>query len=578
MKLKKHLFRAMSADCMNVDMEKRTVDFSFSSEYPVDRWFGKEVLSHKAGAADLSRLNGGANLLWNHDPNQVLGVIESAEIRGGKGYVTARFSKSPDAEQKLQDIQDGILRNVSFGYQVQELERTKSSKESGDEYTATKWQPFEVSVLAIPADPNVGIGRASSGDEEIEVTITNSKGETRKMETTAPTVDQGKIEADRKASEQKIRTEAMEAERVRAAAIRALGDKFERADLARQLVESGKSVDEARAAVLESLGVKQVPLTGNEAVLGMSEKELRKYSFMRMLNAMANPNDRSAQEAAKFERELSDAAAVKGGKSARGMIVPVDVLRQRRDLTVGTSTAGGDLVKTDLLSGSFIELLRNKSVVQAAGATVMNGLVGNVSIPKQGSAATAYWVAESGAPTESQQAVAQLSMSPKTVAAFTDYSRKLLLQSSIDVENFIRGDLAAVLALEIDRAALYGLGSSNQPQGLKPALAAFNTASQEENFAAATPTFAEVVGLESKITAANGDIGSMKYLVNASMQGALKSAPKVSGYPVYILENGSMNGYPVMMSNQIASGDVFFGVWSQLILAFWSGLDILVDP
>jgi HK97 family phage major capsid protein len=156
-------------------------------------------------------------------------------------------------------------------------------------------------------------------------------------------------------------------------------------------------------------------------------------------------------------------------------------------------------------------------------------------------------------------------MSPKTVGAFTDYSRKLLLQSSIDVENFVRNDLAAVIALELDRVALYGSGASNQPTGLKALLAGGN---QEKNFAAATPTFAEVISLETAVTSANGDIGSMAYILNASMRGALKAAQKVSGYPSFIMESdGSMNGYSSLVSNQAASGDVLFGVWSQLIMA-----------
>ena len=118
------------------------------------------------------------------------------------------------------------------------------------------------------------------------------------------------------------------------------------------------------------------------------------------------------------------------------------------------STAGGNLVATDLMADAFIDLLRNRSVVQRAGAQTMNGLVGNVAIPKQTGAATAYWVAESGAPTESQQTVGQVTMTPKTVGAYTDFSRRLILQSSLDVENMVRNDLAQVIALAIDKAAL----------------------------------------------------------------------------------------------------------------------------
>lgn len=575
-------FRAVSTDGIKLDTESRTLEFPFSSDAPVERWFGTEILSHKSGAADLKRLNDGGALLWNHDTSEVIGVVEGAELRSdGRVWAKTRFAKNAKGEEVMGMVQDGILKNVSFGYQVREMALTKAGKNQPDEYTATKWEPYEVSIVSVPADPSVGIGRADTGEEVFEVPVLNQRNfggkDMNEEEKKLAAEKAAREQTERTAAEARIRAEARDGERVRLASITALGEKFGNTDLARQLIESDKSIDEARAAFIEKMGVKQVPLTGREAEIGLTEKETKEYSFVRALNAQLYPTDRKIQEAAKFEREASDAAAAKGGKAARGMIVPVDVLRgSKRDLTVGTSTAGGNLVATDLLSGSFIELLRNKSVVQKAGATVMSGLVGNIAIPKQTGAATAYWVAESGSPTESAQTIGQVSMSPKTVGAFNDYSRKLLLQSSIDIETFIRGDLAAVIALELDRVALYGLGSSNQPQGIKAAIAGGN---QEKNWAAATPTFAEVIAMETAITSANGDIGSMSYLTNASMRGSLKSAVKVSGYPSFIMESdGSVNGYPAMISNQVASGDMFFGVWSQLIMGFWSGLDLLVDP
>lgn len=571
MKLKKQ-FRTLSADLIRADGTEPSdvCEFSFSSEAPVERWFGQEILSHEKKSVDMSRMNDGANVLWNHDPDNVIGVVKKAWIGDDKrGYLQMRWGTSALAQEKRKDVEAGIIRNVSFGYQIKEMTLTNpGAKDEDPRYLATKWMPFEGSFVSIPADQTVGMGR-SEGDEPTEVTVINPmKGESRKMEKTVeqPTVDTAAI-----------RKEAIEAERVRSAAISALGEKFKKPDLARQLIEGGKDLEAARGAFLDAIGAKQVALTGNEAEVGMSEKEKRSYSWVRAMHYLANPHDRKAVESAAFEREVSLAAAEKSGKASRGLMVPVDMLRYaaKRDLVVGTSTAGGNLVATELDSASFIELLRNKSVIQKGGATVLNGLVGNIAIPKQTGASTAYWVAESGSPTESAQTVGQVSMSPKTVGAYTDYSRKLLLQSSIDVENFVRNDLAAVIALELDRVAMYGTGSSNQPQGMKTAIA---SGSNEINFAAATPTFAEVVSLESAITAANADLGSMKYLINASMQGSLKSAVKVSNFPVFILENGMMNGYPVLMSNQVASGDVWFGDFSQLLMGFWSGLDLMVDP
>ena len=534
-------------------IEDRTFEFPFSSEYPVARYFGNEILSHEVESADLSRLNDGAPLLFNHNPDRVIGVVERAYIDGKKrrGYARVRFSRNAFAQEILSDVKDGVLRNVSFGYSIDKMEE----RGSGD-YVATAWSPYELSVVSIPADPGVGFGR-SLGDENA-ASAAPTPDPLPTMENTTPDLAV-------------VRAEAIEAERTRISDISALCDKHNLADLGRQLIESGRSIDEARAAVLDKLDIQQEPVTMSAAEIGLSEKESRSFSFLRAINYLSNPADRAAREAAAFEIEASEAAAAKLGRQSRGITIPQDVLR--RDLTVGVASAGGNLVATDLDAGSFIDLLRNASALDQAGATVLTGLTGNVAIPRQSGAATAYWVAESGAPTESQQTVDQVSLTPKTVAAYTDYSRRLMLQSSIDVENMVRSDLARVLALKIDLAGLYGTGSSGEPLGLK-----LTTGVGTENFAAATPTFAEVVALESDVATANALLGSPVYLMNAAMRGSLKTQTKDTGSGMFVMEGNEVNGYRGVLSNQVASGDLWFGNFADLIIGYFSGLDIMVDP
>jgi len=536
------------------EVEDRTYEFPFSSEFPVARYFGNEILSHEADAADLSRLNDGAPLLFNHNPDRVIGVVERARIdsKGRRGYARVRFSRNPFAQEVLSDVKDGVLRNVSFGYSIDKMEE----RGSGD-YVATAWAPYEVSIVSVPADKTVGIGRALTPTEPA-ASAAPSHDPIPSMETN--TTDLAVV-----------RAEAIEAERTRIAEISALCDKHGMGDLGRQLVESGRSIDEARAAVLDKMNIPQEPVTMSAADLGMSEKEARSFSFLRAINYLSNPTDRSAREAAAFEIEASEAAAAKLGRQSRGITIPQDVLR--RDLNVGAATAGGNLVETMLDAGSFIDLLRNASALDQAGATVLTGLTGNVAIPRQSGAATAYWVAESGAPTESQQTVDQVSLTPKTVAAYTDYSRRLMIQSSIDVENMVRTDLASVLALKIDLAGLYGTGSNSEPLGLK-----FTTGIGTENFAAAAPTFEEVVALESDVATANALLGSPVYLMNAAMRGGLKTTKKDAGSGMFVMEGNEVNGYRGVLSNQVAAGDLWFGNFADLIIGYFSGLDIMVDP
>jgi HK97 family phage major capsid protein/HK97 family phage prohead protease len=536
------------------EIEERTYEFPFSSEFPVARYFGNEILSHEASAANLSRLNDGAPLLFNHNPDKVIGVVERAYIDGKKkrGYARVRFSRNPFAQEILSDVKDGVLRNVSFGYSIDKMEE----RGSGD-FVATAWSPYEISVVSVPADPGVGIGRSLEADKTA-ASAAPSPDPIPTMEATTPDLAV-------------VRTEAIEAERSRISDITALCEKHGMADLGRQLIESGRSIDEARAAVLDNLNIKQEPVNMSAAEIGLSEKESRSFSFLRAINYLANPADRAAREAAAFEIEASEAAAAQLGRQSRGITVPQDVLR--RDLTVGVASAGGNLVATDLDAGSFIDLLRNASALDQAGATVLTGLTGNVAIPRQSGAATAYWVAESGAPTESQQSVDQVSLTPKTVAAYTDYSRRLMLQSSIDVENMVRNDLARVLALKIDLAGLYGTGTNGEPLGLK-----LTNGIGTENFGATTPTFAEVVALESDVATANALLGSPVYLMNATMRGGLKTQTKDTGSGMFVMEGNEVNGYRGVLSNQVASGDLWFGNFADLIIGYFSGLDIMVDP
>jgi HK97 family phage major capsid protein/HK97 family phage prohead protease len=540
-------------------VDDRSFEFPFSSEYPVMRYFGNEVLSHEMDAADLGRLNDGAPLLFNHDPDRVVGVVERAWVDGEKkrGYAKVRFSRNSFAQEILADVRDNILRGISFGYSIDKME------ERGGDFVATRWSPYEVSVVSIPADPTIGIGRSLNDETNVQAATAASPTPEPEMENTPD------LEV--------IRSKAAEAERTRIAAINALGEKHQMQDLARELIEGGRTLDEARAAVLEKLGsqpmeepIRSADITSND--VGLSDKETRSFSFARALNYLANPSDASARRAAEFEIEVGKAAAQKYERASNGIVIPNEVLR--RDLVVGTPTAGGNLVADELLAGSFIDLLRNRLALAQAGVTMLTGLQGNISVPRQNSAATAYWIGENTSPTESQQAIDQVNMTPKTVGAYVDYSRRLLLQSSIDVEGMIRNDLARVIALELDRAAIYGTGSSNQPLGLT------NTTGIGSQTITTYGTFEEYIGMETDVASANADAGSLRYIINAAARGALKSTAKSASAVAagFVFEDGEINGYPVIVSNQLANNDALFGDFSMMIMGMWSGLDLTVDP
>ena len=607
MKLKlRSLTRSAPVDPAAVNASGQGITFSFSSEYPVDRWFGSEVLSHRAGAADLSRLNDGAPLLLNHDPNQLIGVVEKAWTADGRGYATARFSSNEQAQQVRQDVADGILRNVSFGYRV--LEMTAGEKGNGDQpqtFTADSWMPYELSLVSIAADPTVGLGR-SDEDPEVDVPVTEPVADDSIAQATEPEQPQeAPASTDQSQSPElpeimtdtvleTARTEAVAAERSRIATITAIGEKHNQADLARQLVESGRSIDEARTAFLERLGAKQEPISGSTGDVDLNAKEQREYSVVRAINAAISGNWNDAG----LEREVSAEIERKAGRSTSGFFMPHN-LQMRATYSVGTASTGGNLVATNLLASSFIDVLRNNALIMNMGVTTLTGLVGNVSLPRQITATQTYWVTEGSALTQAEATFDQVTLSPKQIGARSQYSRLALQQTTPDIEAVVRGDLARVLALGIDLAAISGSGSSGQPtgilntSGIGSVAMGTNGAAFTDGASGSTSGLDQLISLEGKLDIANALNGSLYYLTNAKVVSALKKLKNAYGEYLWTASDGvtttgtpgGVNGYGVMRSNQVTSAgtkgsgtglsSLIFGNFQELVIGMWGALEVL---
>ena len=585
--------RALLVERAAVDVAARTATLAFASETPYERYWGIEILDCTATAMRQGRLRSGANLLCDHSARDVVGVVESVEIGADRvARAVVRFGKSARAEEVFQDVVDGIRRNVSVGYMIHKAQLVET-KEGVETYRVTDWEPFEVSLVSVPADASVGVGRSADADLEkkdltVQVTVwqTDSKDSEDATEGTADGAGEAEKTLTPSTTETKAHmpTEKIEvvAQRNHAAEISAIATGIPGgADLAMRAIQDGKTVEEFQQIAIKALSSKPVPT----ADIGMTPTEVKRFSVLRAINALANPGDGAAQKAAAFERECSEAASAKIGKQSRGFMVPYDV--QKRDLTVGSATGGGNLVATDLLSGSFIDILRNAMVLNQLGARMLTGLNGMIAIPKQTGAATAYWVAENGAPTESAQTIGQVTMAPKTVGAFSDISRRLLLQSSIDVEAMVQNDLATVLGLAIQQAAINGTGADNQPSGLLTLVTPGIIGGDN----GAAPTWANVIALETAISAANADIGTLGYLTNAKVRGKLKGTDKFSsaGQPVWEAGNMPLNGYRAAVTNAVPSNlvkgssgavasAILFGNFADLVIGMWGGLDLMVDP
>jgi len=583
------------------DGTKTTYELSFSSEEPYERWFGTEILSHGKDAVDLGRLaSGNANLLHNHNTDQVIGVIESAEVKDGKGFATVRFGHSQLAKEIQKDVDDGIRSNISVGYTVDKYEVEEGQKQ--DTYNVTRWSPLEVSVVGVPADSSVGIGRCNenkpSDYEPFKKEIKMSK------ETEKPSVQL----VDKTEIRNKAFNEASE--------ILAAGKTFKMQEEAASAVQRGISLSNFQKEIQTSYDKRS-----NEQVVKVEAREYSKsekkdisgYSFAKVIR------ETGEQRLTGLEAELH----IEGSKNCRnsgiqprGTIVPNVVLEQRATLDDGTG--GGNLVIEDNLQAqSFIELLRDKLVLEQMGARMLTGVVGTITFPRQATAITAENVANTAAITEATTGTFTLdvvTMSPKRIGGYQIFGKDLAAQTSIATENLIRDDLAKVLALRLQRDCLYGTGAANDIEGIANILGSGSANAQLESeaqiiatgagggAAGAVPTYSHLTELENLVSIANAETGALAFLTGSAGRKGLRQAiyggtssaryvwektpgmgqAEVIGYPAYvtntITSTSSVDGSFDQLTTGGSDTQIFYGNWNDLMIAQYGGLDLVVDP
>lgn len=601
-------FRQLSLDAKALISDERTIDLSVSSDEPYERWWYYEILDHETDAVDLSRMNDGAMSLYNHNRDDYVGVIEKAWLDGGKLYNTIRFDTHELAEKIVKSINGGILKNVSIGYIVHELLLVKKSDDDLNTYKATKWTPFESSFVTVPADASVGVGRQffdlipktevlhhikvkdpeefKKNWEDLEKRmITTLKGSLTK-EIIMPDEISATLEV---VDEKGIRQQ----ERDRIAAISAAGAKYGCPEIAARAIEDGLTIQETRNLISDKVLTKsQEPVAQPLQPLGFSNKETRRYSIRK---AILYKMGQISEKEAGLEIEASQAIAQKLGKPAEGIYVPTRDLEwasQRATYAAGAPATGGNTIETELLSENFIEALRSQLVIRRLGAKILSGLEGNVDIPRHATVAGTAWVGEGGTVIQFESTFDKISLTPKTVATRSIYTRNMLLQSSIDIENFIREDLTKGIALEIDRTAISGTGIGGQPLGITNYPGVNNVVIGANGGA---PTWQTIVNLETEIALDDALNGTCYYLTNSKVRGKLKTTEKAASTGEFIWQNdremdsmGSVNGYGAAVTNQVPGNltkgtgtnlsIAIFGDFSSLIIGEWGILDLLPNP
>jgi HK97 family phage major capsid protein/HK97 family phage prohead protease len=578
------LSRDVPIEAVSVRAEEGVTRLSFpaSSETPVERWFGDEILSHDPKAVRLDRAKRGAMpLLFNHDWNDPVGIIDKARIEDSRLMVDAHLFDTARAKD-VATMLSGGLRNVSIGYRIHIVEEDKKT----GIFTARDWEPFEVSIVTVPADPTVGIGRQLGEELEVRMLVRQPAASAASMEKAMSGKEASAAAGENADKQERVEviedtTESpIEREKQRAQAIRSMAESMQINDqrTVQGWIMGGKPLEVVANEMVKLRAERSKQAAIDVAGIGLTDSEARRFSFVRAINAVFTRDWTKAG----FEAEVSKATAQRMGKVMNELTfaVPPEVqylAGDKRVLIAATAAQGGNLVQTDLMS--FIDILRVRSVALRAGVTTMGGLVGQVAIPKKTTAGSVGFIAEAGTATASELVLSQLTLSPKTLAGYEEYSKQLLLQSTPDVETLVRQDLADGIAVKIDNAILWGTGANN-PTGIR-----YTSGIGTANPTAGTAVvYADALRFQSTVAAANaGGPDAFTYLATPAVAALLMGKPRFASQGDTPIWQGNMWEGQIAMtralsSNQIGSACMLAGDFTQAVLAQWAGLEVEVNP
>ncbi len=539
---------------------------------------GHEVLGHAKGEIDESRMKDGLVIQDTHWGDQI-GIIRKPELKDGKLGGVIEFGCGERAQEIARDAAAGIRRNMSVGYIVREYKKVGKAEDGLPIFRVTKWTPYEASFVNVPADTNIGVGRV------------------------ADTTDEGSGDVVRAAVVEPSAVTPKEKE-MDAKTIAALMAKAERAHMkaadVSAMIEAGKTeteianeIAERACAYADELARKTAqPETQKKTAIfdgGDERKIVKEYNLLNVIRALAKDGSPDVG----FEREISDQIAKAQHKDARGFYIPEAVLVRaitgKTNVTGEIVGNGAATVETSLLAAQYIDELVATTVLGAAGVQTVGGLVGDIAIPK-GTAVTAGWIAEKdNAPTKTPT-FSQVSGTPHTAAANAILSRRLVIQSSLAVQNLVARLIMEAIGRAVEAAAFDGTGTNNQPTGLSA-----TTGVGAVTMTAGAPTKANLVDFWEKVYTANAAGANMKYIGSPAVKALLcktldittvsngkagDSAAIVGGVGAGYLcsKDAKVEGFDFLMSALCNSKKLYFGNWAEILMCFWSGVDMIVDP
>ena len=553
----------------NPDPENLEITFTAASGEPYERfdldgqsYFERLVITPEA--VNLTRLKGGASILKNHNPDIILGVITDAWVEDGKLAIRARFRKNdPEAVTIFNDIVDGTLPNVSIGYCP---DTVVPVRENGMNFRdLTRWTPFEVSVaVGVPADPTVGFYRSMS--------VNSNQGAPMPAKSEAqpePAAEEKEkdLEQDPETAETPENPETADPE--------AAPDQEEQPEPEKpaEPAEPEKPVEpeedpevkqnRQRAAELRQKAISPEKIRSlnipKERINTMPEN---KYSLVRAFQSLINP-----KIDASFERSVSDELASRSGLFVNNSSI---MLSFRDGEFTGANGVGAGMIGTDHRADLFIQSLRTRMGVK--NATVLTGLVGNVDIPTQTGAVTVGIGAMNSTSSKTKPTVGSTVLTPKKFSAYVDVGEDLIAQGNPDAIAFVIDDLQAQLARKLDLSILTG---NADPE----ILGVDGTTGVQTKVIAnmGSITWNDILDMYGKVADYEIEDGDLAWIAKGVTKANFMGISKDAGSGRFLVEDDKMNGFPVNVCGGLTANDLYLGVWKNVVIGNWGGLEIKID-
>ncbi|EEQ5819776.1 phage major capsid protein [Escherichia coli] len=597
-------------------------EIAFSSEQPYQRQFWDEqnqemvvldeILVHTPEAVDLSRLNNNAPLLFNHNFDNHLGVVCNARIDADKvGRATVRFSKHGTLANDIRNkVIEGTMEKISVGYDIKEYQIDYAK----GQLIVTKFVPFELSFVTVPADDSVGLNRSlntitvnleakrdmtkEQEPAQVEETPVEENKEPKVEETQERQVEENKedenLEDGKDAKhpesvdddsstvrEEEVKEEReaapVEEEKTEEVAERSEEDELEIREIARELNIDDSEL--ARALAIkdmtpEAFRTKALNNITNAQRNNEQIKDSKMEKTFDLNNVIRSLVDGAALGANEAEYSaMAAGAAMQRGRAARGgsVFVPAAALRAASEgNTKATLTAVTD---EKLLTESYVEMLLPQSVLGRLGVTVLSGLNAPIAVPKMTtSSVDAFgFVDENGAAPESKAEFANVKMAPKTFAGGNPISRQSL-KTVPNIATLITDHINKAVRIKLEQLILSDKDNTRGPKGLVKQLVDGGRVTKKAAF-----SYKDFLKEIAALTDAGVPAQAIKFAMSGATAAELESTLKDNGVSGYIIENGKLAGYDVVTSGVIPADHIVLGDFSGIMIGEWGGLELDMD-